>query len=76
MQRELPAGLVFFFGHFPSRFDDVGRQAGEIGLVGNEFGKGIGGVEQVLRELGSQLRQAFLQRLEARFLAIGQLGAR
>ena len=50
-------------------------QAGEQGFVGDNFGKGVGRVEQVLGKLGRQLRQLFHDGLEARLLVFRQFGA-
>ena len=52
MQGEFPARLAVFFGRFVGGLHDVIGQAGELGFVRHELGKGVGCVEQVLRELG------------------------
>jgi hypothetical protein len=75
LQRELPAVDTGLFGGFAGGVLGVGGQAGELGFVGDDFGEGVGGVEQVFGELGGQLRQFFHDGLEARLLVFRQFGA-
>ncbi len=75
MQREFPALDAGFFGSGSGSLFRVVRQAGELGFVGDDFGEGIGRVEQVFRELGGKLRQFFHDHLEARLLLFRQFGA-
>jgi hypothetical protein len=75
VQRELPAVKARLFGGFAGGVPGVIRQAGEHGFVGDDLGEGVGGVEQVFRELGGQLRQFFHDGLEARLLVFRQFGA-
>ena len=75
MQREFPAGLSVFLGGFARGLANVVGDAGELGLVGNELGEGIGRVEQVLGELRGEAREFLRDRLEARLLVFRQLGA-
>jgi hypothetical protein len=75
VQRELPAVDTGLFGGFAGGVLGVGGQAGEQGFVGDDFGEGVGRVEQVFGELGGQLRQFFHDGLEARLLVFRQFGA-
>ena len=75
LQAELPAGAVFFFGGGAGGGDHIFGQAGQLGLVGDPFGEGIGGIEDVLGELGRQCGLFLGDGLEARFLCLGQFGA-
>ena len=59
MQCEFPAGFALFVCRFTGRLSDVVGQSGEFGLVADDFGKGVGGVEQVFRELGRKAGQFF-----------------
>ena len=74
-QGEFPAGFAVLLRGLARRLADVVGQPGQFGLVGNDFGKGIGRIEQVLRELGGETRQFFGNGLKARFLLLGQFGA-
>ena len=76
MQREFPADRPAFFGGFAGGVPGVIRQAGRIPASSViDLGEGVGGVEQVFRELGGQLRQFFHDGLEARLLFFRQFGA-
>ena len=75
MQREFPAGDAGLLGGGLRGLDDVGRQAGEPGLVADDLGEGVGRVEQIFRELGGKLRQLLHDRLEARLPVFRQFGA-
>jgi hypothetical protein len=67
-----PLSAVSFCG-LAGGLPSIVRQAGEFGLVAHQLGKGVGGVEQVLRELGRELRQFLGNRLKARLAVLGQL---
>ena len=80
MQGEFPAGLALPalsipLGGGPGGSLHVLRQARQFGLVGHEFGEGVGGVQQVFRELGGEAGQFFLDGLEAGLLVFRQFGA-
>jgi hypothetical protein len=75
VQRELPAAFAVRFGGLPCGLPGVVRQSGELGFVAHPFGKGVGGVEQVLGKAGRELREFFGNRLEARLVFGRQLGA-
>ena len=74
MQREAPALNASLLRSGTGDFDDVGRQAGEILLVGDDFGVGVGGVEQVFRKFRGECCAFFLQLLETGLLVVGQFG--
>ena len=67
----LQPALAFGGGGFARRMHDVGRHAGERGLVLDEQRPGVGRVEHVVVELRRQLRELLLHGLEAR-LAVGR----
>ena len=54
VQGEFPARFAVFFRCFARGLDDIGREAGQIGFVGHEFGEGVSGVEQVFGEFGGE----------------------
>ena len=53
---------------------DIVGQAGQFGFVADDFGKGIGRIEQVFGKPGRQAGQLFLNRLVARLLFLRQFG--
>jgi hypothetical protein len=74
-QRELPAGAAFGLGGDPRRLDDVGRHAGEIGLVRHVVRPRVLAIEHVVVEAGGERRELLLDRLESRLVRVGELGA-
>jgi hypothetical protein len=76
LEAELPALYTGLLGGFAGGGDHVGGQAGQLGLDGDDVGVGVGGVEDVLGELGAEAGHFFLDGLEAGLLIVGQLGAR
>ena len=75
VQREFPAGHTILVSGSARRLDDVVRNAGQFGLVGDDLGEGVGGVEQVFRELRRKASQFFLYGLKARLGGFRQFGA-
>ncbi len=75
MQGELPAVQTGFLSDLAGGFLGVVRQAGEFRLVGDDFGEGVGRIEQVFRELGRQLGEFFGNGQEAWLLVFRQFGA-
>jgi len=75
VQREFPAVVAILLGCLGRGLAGVVGQAGQFGLVAHQFGKGVGGVEQVFREFGRKLRKFLRNRLEARLLIVAQLRA-
>ena len=75
MQGEFPAVDTGLLRDFAGRILGVVGQAGQHHFIGDHLAKGVGGVEQVFRELGGQLRKLFHDRLVARLLVFRQLGA-
>ena len=68
MQAETPAFDTCFFSGGAGGFLGIGWQAGEQRFVGDDFGEGIGCIEDVFRELGREAGELFHDGLKAWFV--------
>src|SRR5690606_39230445 len=64
LERKAPAFLALGLGAVAGLLARAGRQSGQAGLVGEDELEGVGGVQDVLAELGGQLGELDLDFLQ------------